>query len=65
MKRYSLDKNAPGMFEHATGGWVKVKDVREWLQSLPVDVAAEHIRTMLATDLKNHHEAAHRTVSPG
>jgi hypothetical protein len=26
MKRYSLDKKAPGMFENRTGGWVKYED---------------------------------------
>jgi hypothetical protein len=26
MKRYSLDKKAPGMFDNSNGGWVKLVD---------------------------------------
>jgi hypothetical protein len=44
IQRYSLDKKAPGMFEHAHGGWVKYKDHLAVVQGepLPARPGARH-----------------------
>ena len=33
MKRYSLDKRAPGMFACSSGGWVKYEDAMREIQA--------------------------------
>lgn len=44
IQRYSLDKKAPGMFEHAHGGWVKYRDHLAVVQGepLPARPGARH-----------------------
>ena len=63
MKRYSLDKKGPAMFEHRSGGWVKWGDHLKALQDALAHIAA--LESKSPPTLFTKDPAPSCTVPPG